>query len=190
MQIVRIVALASSALGALGGVYATPVWSQDISIAESPFTSRSMLVPLDEDDLGFDLESKKAPIHWVDTRIQPPQDGQTEPPVTPAQEVSNEPIRISQITVPSISLKGIGTGLIPRDVAAGRLPPVRALPTGWDREAEVYASLKQWYPSAICHKPLYFEDTMLERHGHERFPCVQSLASGTRFFALSPSCLT
>lgn len=31
--------------------------------------------------------------------------------------------------------------------------------------------------------PLYFEDVMLERHGHERFPMLQPMVSGARFFA-------
>lgn len=34
--------------------------------------------------------------------------------------------------------------------------------------------------------PLYFEDVMLERHGHERFPLLQPMASGARFFATVP----
>lgn len=34
--------------------------------------------------------------------------------------------------------------------------------------------------------PLYFEDVMLERHGHERFPLLQPMVSGARFFATVP----
>lgn len=34
--------------------------------------------------------------------------------------------------------------------------------------------------------PLYFEDVMLERHGHERFPAIQPVVSGARFFATVP----
>jgi len=34
--------------------------------------------------------------------------------------------------------------------------------------------------------PLYFEDVMLERHGHERFPLLQPMVSGARFFATIP----
>jgi len=34
--------------------------------------------------------------------------------------------------------------------------------------------------------PLYFEDVMLERHGHERFPLLQPMVSGGRFFATIP----
>lgn len=34
--------------------------------------------------------------------------------------------------------------------------------------------------------PLYFEDVMLERHGHERFPKLMPMISGARFFATIP----
>lgn len=34
--------------------------------------------------------------------------------------------------------------------------------------------------------PLYFEDVMLERHGHERFPKLTPMISGVRFFATVP----
>jgi hypothetical protein len=39
-----------------------------------------------------------------------------------------------------------------------------------------------WRASEIRYRPVYFEDTMLERHGQTR-PClVQPLVSGARFF--------
>jgi len=40
-----------------------------------------------------------------------------------------------------------------------------------------------WKASALCHKPLYFEDVQLERYGHSRGPFIQPLASGAHFFA-------
>lgn len=44
-----------------------------------------------------------------------------------------------------------------------------------------------WVPSELRHRPTYFEDTMLERHGQTRLPLVQPLASGTRFFLTIPA---
>jgi hypothetical protein len=48
----------------------------------------------------------------------------------------------------------------------------------------------QWRASQINHFPLYFEDAMLERHGHTRcclgFECTQSLVSGVKFFGTIP----
>ena len=39
-----------------------------------------------------------------------------------------------------------------------------------------------WKASALCHKPLYFEDEALERYGHSHGPFCEYLASGAHFF--------
>lgn len=39
-----------------------------------------------------------------------------------------------------------------------------------------------WKASAMCHKPLYFEDEQLERYGHSFTPCLQPFVSGAHFF--------
>lgn len=41
-----------------------------------------------------------------------------------------------------------------------------------------------WKASALCHKPLYFEDVQFERYGHTvgRGPFLQAFASGAHFF--------
>ncbi|HEY3394886.1 MAG TPA: hypothetical protein VGK58_19435 [Lacipirellulaceae bacterium] len=43
-----------------------------------------------------------------------------------------------------------------------------------------------WKASALCHKPLYFEDEQLERYGHSFAPCCQPLISGAHFFCTLP----
>lgn len=43
-----------------------------------------------------------------------------------------------------------------------------------------------WKASALCHKPLYFEDEHLERYGHSWGPYVQPLVSGAHFFTRIP----
>ncbi|MFN3191356.1 MAG: hypothetical protein ACE361_12600 [Aureliella sp.] len=45
------------------------------------------------------------------------------------------------------------------------------------------ASTVQWKAPGHCHKPLYFEQTQLERYGHEAGPIVQPLISTAHFFA-------
>ncbi len=40
----------------------------------------------------------------------------------------------------------------------------------------------EWKASALCHKPLYFEEENLERYGHEFGPHFQHIASGAHFF--------
>jgi hypothetical protein len=43
-----------------------------------------------------------------------------------------------------------------------------------------------WAASALCHKPLYFEDVQLERYGHMAGPWLQPFASGVNFFLTIP----
>lgn len=39
-----------------------------------------------------------------------------------------------------------------------------------------------WKASALCHKPLYFEQEQLERYGHSWGPLLQPIVSGAHFF--------
>ncbi|MCH2113679.1 MAG: hypothetical protein MK171_02025 [Pirellulales bacterium] len=43
-----------------------------------------------------------------------------------------------------------------------------------------------WKASALCHKPLYFEQVRLERYGHTWGPYVQPIMSGVHFFGSVP----
>lgn len=43
-----------------------------------------------------------------------------------------------------------------------------------------------WKASAVCHKPLYFEQMALERYGHSTGPLTQPFVSGAHFFATLP----
>lgn len=43
-----------------------------------------------------------------------------------------------------------------------------------------------WKASALCHKPLYFENEQLERYGHSFSPCIQPFVSGAHFFTRLP----
>ena len=44
-----------------------------------------------------------------------------------------------------------------------------------------------WKASALCHKPLYFEEAHVERYGHSWGPLLQPLASGAHFFLTLPA---
>lgn len=43
-----------------------------------------------------------------------------------------------------------------------------------------------WKASAMCHKPLYFEEEQLERYGHSFSPAFQPFVSGAHFFVTLP----
>ena len=44
-----------------------------------------------------------------------------------------------------------------------------------------------WKASALCHKPLYFEEVALERYGHSVGPYLQPVASAAHFFLIVPA---
>ena len=53
-------------------------------------------------------------------------------------------------------------------------------PRNWE------ASTMAWKASALCHKPLYFEDYDLERYGHTASPLLQPLVSAAQFWLVVP----
>lgn len=83
----------------------------------------------------------------------------------------------------SISNDSIGTGLLPEPSRPSWPDEVAELDE--IGRGEMYTNVF-WQASLIQHHPLYFEDAMLERHGHTRccfgLECTQSLVSGAKFF--------
>lgn len=102
----------------------------------------------------------------------------------PSQNVrSLEPLRVKPLVIPNTSLSGIGTGITPQDAIEGRLPEPIPLPYGPDREGGWFLTPKEWVAPVYCHFPTYYEDIMLEQHGHERCPPLQPILSGGRFYS-------
>lgn len=102
-------------------------------------------------------------------------------PIDAAQTV-RDPIALPPLTTPNLSIADIGTGQTPEDWVTGRLPEPQTLPFGPDRQLELFPQAKAWVAPAFCHQPLYFEDTMLERHGHEKCPTLTPMLAGARFY--------
>ncbi len=99
-----------------------------------------------------------------------------------ANAKKREPIVLPALSVPNTAIQGVGTGSTPEDVVSGRLPSRISLPYGSDRYGFWALDRKTWVAPVFCLQPVYFEETMLERHGHERFPCIQPIVSGATFF--------
>lgn len=93
------------------------------------------------------------------------------------------PLQNRELSIPvrvvDLSVADLGTGSLPES-AADKQQKIAFLGRG------AVAKCVHWHPSEICHFPLRFEEPMLERHGHVRFGCWQSLASGAKFFATIP----
>jgi hypothetical protein len=87
----------------------------------------------------------------------------------------------------SIAHEKIGTGLVPMSGSPRSTEQV-LLPTGISRGMQY--TVVCWRASNIRHFPLYFEDAMLERHGHTRcflgYEVAQSFVSGAKFFGTIP----
>lgn len=101
---------------------------------------------------------------------------------SPSIPRSKEPLRVGSLSIPNTSIAGIGTGTTPEDATEGRLPNPMPLPYGPDREAGWSVKTKHWVAPVYCHQPTYYEDVMLEHHGHERCAALQPVLSGARFY--------
>ncbi len=105
-----------------------------------------------------------------------------ERPLTLAEELGNHSPDLDY-ACPSIDeLKPIGeityrtapeAGELPRDCKVGKR---EFEPRQWAQTTFT------WKASALCHKPLYFEDVHLERYGHSWGPVLQPVMSGAHFF--------
>jgi hypothetical protein len=81
--------------------------------------------------------------------------------------------RLSKIAL-DIGIAGTAGNDFPVECALGTEPvPSRA----WSE------TIYTWKASGVCHKPLYFNEFAVERHGHSKGPFVQPLYSGAHFYA-------
>lgn len=93
---------------------------------------------------------------------------------------------LPELRAPTIDLSVIGVRALPRALEDPSSENVIPLPEGPDRPGNWSYSAYLWQAPNTFSNPLYFEDVMLERHGHERCPPLQPLVSGARFFATVP----
>jgi len=135
-----------------------------------------------------DLPSEKRPddqppLDSIRPKLDDPKlDGSAKIEESPSIPRSKEPLRVGSLSIPNTSIAGIGTGTTPEDATDGRLPDPMPLPYGPDREAGWSVKTKHWVAPVYCHQPTYYEDVMLEHHGHERCVVLQPVLSGARFY--------
>ena len=140
------------------------------------------------EQIPVDLPSEKRPVDQEPLDSIPPKlddpklDGSTKIEESPSIPRSKEPLRVGSLSIPNTSIAGIGTGTTPEDATDGRLPDPMPLPYGPDREAGWSVKTKHWVAPVYCHQPTYYEDVMLEHHGHERCVVLQPVLSGARFY--------
>lgn len=140
------------------------------------------------EQIPVDLPSEKRPVDQepldsIPAKLDDPKlDGSKKIEESPSIPRSKEPLRVGSLSIPNTSIAGIGTGTTPEDATDGRLPDPMPLPYGPDREAGWSVKTKHWVAPVYCHQPTYYEDVMLEHHGHERCVVLQPVLSGARFY--------
>lgn len=94
--------------------------------------------------------------------------------------------QLPELVAASIATQEIGNGKTPEGFRKGVPQALVPLPeSGVDRGNWDYAT-EYWAAANTFSHPRYFEDRMLERHGHERFPALQPMISGAHFFGTVP----
>ena len=101
-------------------------------------------------------------------------------------KIVGDRIAIPSLIAPTTDVSDIGSKDQPEDIGGAALVDIAPLAEGFDRNQDWSLTSYFWQaPNTFSH-PLYFEDPMLERHGHERFPALTPITSGARFFATIP----
>ncbi|TVP95265.1 MAG: hypothetical protein EA381_19220 [Planctomycetaceae bacterium] len=96
-------------------------------------------------------------------------------------------IELPPIRAVTIATEKIGNGSLPEPSTGRVTAPGEPLAEQVENRYPGWGwSLYQFAAANNFSHPLYFEDVMLERHGHERFPLLQPFVSGGRFLATVP----
>ena len=114
-------------------------------------------------------------------------------PLTPSQTIEAEGTKAKEsceqslenlraYTVDKVKLNIVITGVEGKDY-----PFECSIDDGSQHQGRCWDPITyMWKASALCHKPLYFEDEQLERYGHSFSPCFQPFISGAHFFCTLP----
>lgn len=102
-------------------------------------------------------------------------------------DVTGGRIVLPSLRAVSLDTSTIGNGRLPDDFDSSEDVAAIALPEDpFARGMVAAGAVLPWTAPNTYSHPLYFEDRMLERHGHERWGCMQPIAAGARFFTTIP----
>lgn len=102
-------------------------------------------------------------------------------------QLSGAELALPPIMAATTDLRAIGNGSTPKEFRRDDATPLTDIPeSGAGRDPAWVATTYQFAAANTFSHPRYFEDRMLERHGHERHPHLTPLISGARFFATVP----
>jgi hypothetical protein len=131
---------------------------------------------------GNDINSQRNPVLPPATITPAPNPSSQEPNTTTGQAACDkERDALVKNTVNTVTLdirpKLTGNDTLPGECTLGES---QFVPRTWD------CLTYTWKASALCHKPLYFEEVALERYGHSRGPILDPLVSAAHFFVTVP----
>ncbi|HEY3392613.1 MAG TPA: hypothetical protein VGK58_07890 [Lacipirellulaceae bacterium] len=150
----------------------------------------SPMPPLDE-AIYFPPRPAIAPLQ-INFQIPPPQPAQSGAPLPPQagpSATADDPCAAA-VEKPMSALGiyiGLPTGELPVDHAAACWESVNQS-RGASAAERCWAGLVyHWDATSLCHRPLYFEEINLERHGYGCCACLQPVASAAHFFGTVPA---
>jgi hypothetical protein len=125
--------------------------------------------------------------------ILPEEDILAPGPTAPAEAVDAEKKRADEVCVQELAnlktatLDRISLNINVTGTAGRDFPFECSIDTGeWHAGRCWPETVFMWKASALCHKPLYFEDEQMERYGHSWGPCCDPIVSGVHFFTRLP----
>jgi hypothetical protein len=132
-----------------------------------------------------DLNTQKTPVVPPATITPGPGPSAPNPPAEnitttkAACDQEREQLKANTINKVRLDIRPMlaGSDVLPGECA---LEDVRFVPRSWD------GLTFTWKASALCHKPLYFEEVAVERYGHSRGPVLDPLVSTAHFFITVP----
>lgn len=181
-----------------GGASVAVAQSEELDALAAPVVETQSLVPSadepkmplpdqDQDSLRSELENSDSPGTFDDSVPEEEVGSQISSKSVfqgRQAEVSGGRFALPPIAALTTSQAEIGTGEVPQGFRRGDTAPHIALPeSATDRGLPAEWHLSYWAAANAFSHPLYFEDRMLERHGHQRFPHLTPLVSGARFAA-------
>ncbi|MDA1055716.1 MAG: hypothetical protein O3C40_35420 [Planctomycetota bacterium] len=104
--------------------------------------------------------------------------------IVKAEEIEAFDLDLKPMTALSIRTKP-EAGELPKNYAAARFAREREVPHRMGFSRSTTETEFMWEAPAVCHRPLYFEDINLERHGY-KVPIFQPALSAAHFFGRVP----
>jgi hypothetical protein len=120
---------------------------------------------------------------------QPAQAGRSLPPPAEPSAAAGDPCAAA-VEKPMSALGiyiGLPTGDLPADHAAGCWESINQSGAASAAARSWPGLVYQWDATSLCHRPLYFEEINLERHGYGCCACLQPIASAAHFFGTVPA---